>query len=122
MSALASFCSRSAAAHHDQVDAGKVDGVAVVHAADLHGDAAPCQALLQHAHVAAVAVQVQQVGEQVRDDHGVLPVRHIFAGRRAVGTLGSEIARRGRLSRGGSTSPPAATATSSAALHPGSDV
>ena len=90
-----------AAAHHDQVDAGKVDGVAVVHAADLHGDAAPCQALLQHAHVAAVAVQVQQVGEQVRDDHGVLPVRHIFAGRRAVGTLGSEIARRGRLSRGG---------------------
>ena len=90
-----------AAAHHDQVDAGKVDGVAVVHATNLHGDAAPCQALLQHAHVAAVAVQVQQVGEQVSDDHGVLAVRRIFAGRRAVGALGSEIARCGRLSRGG---------------------
>ena len=89
-----------AAAHHDQVDAGKVDGVAVVHATNLHGDAAPCQALLQHAHVAAVAVQVQQVGEQVSDDHGVLAVRRIFAGRR-IAALVPEIARRGRLSRGG---------------------
>ena len=71
----------------------------MVHTADLHGDAAPCQALLQHAHVAAVAVQVQQVGEQVRDDHGVLAVRRILAGRRTA-ALDSKIARRGRLSRG----------------------
>ena len=71
----------------------------MVHAADLRGDAAPCQALLQHAHVAAVAVQVQQVGEQVRDDHGALTVRRILAGRRTA-ALDSEIARRGRLSRG----------------------
>ena len=89
-----------AAAHHDQVDAGKVDGVAVVHTADLRGDAAPRQALLQHAHVAAVAVQVQQVGEQVRDDHGVLAACSPLAGRRAIGALRPEIARCGRFSRG----------------------
>ena len=56
-----------AAAQHDEVDAGKVDGLAMVDALDLHGDAAPAKTLLEDAHVAAVAVQVEQVGEEVRD-------------------------------------------------------
>ena len=73
----------------------------MVHTADLHGDAAPRQALLQHAHVAAVAVQVQQVGEQMRDDHGALVACRLLAGGRAIGALGPEVARRGRFSRGG---------------------
>ena len=73
----------------------------MVHAADLGGDAAPRQALLQHAHVAAVAVQVQQVGEQMRDDYGALVACRPLAGGHAIGALGPEVARRGRFSRGG---------------------
>ena len=59
-----------AASQHDEVDAGEVDGLAVVDALDLHGDAAPAQALFEDAHVATVPVQVEQVGEEVRDGEG----------------------------------------------------
>ena len=56
-----------APAQEHQVDARQVHVLAVVHAAHLHGDAALARPALEHFDVPAVAVQVEQVGEEVRD-------------------------------------------------------
>ena len=57
-----------ATAQKHEIDAGQVDRFAMVHPANLHRDAAPAQPLRQNAHVAPVAVQVEQIGEEMRDD------------------------------------------------------
>ncbi len=55
-----------AAAHERQIDVGQVHGITAAHTLHLHRNVPPAAALLQNAHVAAIAVQVEQVGEQVR--------------------------------------------------------
>ena len=57
-----------ATAQKHEVDAGQVDRFAMARPANLHRDAAPAQPLRQNAHVAPVAVQVEQIGEEMRDD------------------------------------------------------
>ena len=61
-----------AAAHENEVDLGEVHRLSVLDAAHFHGDATPAQALFQDAHVAAVAVEVQQVGQHMGDNDGRL--------------------------------------------------
>ena len=54
-----------AAAEKHQVDVAKIDGLTIFDALHLDGNPAPRKALAQDAHVATVAVEVQQVGEHV---------------------------------------------------------
>ena len=61
-----------AAAEEHDVGGGKVAGLAVLDAAHLHGDAALARTIGQDGHVAAVAVEVEQVGEQMGDDQRLL--------------------------------------------------
>ena len=64
-----------------------------MHPPHLHGDAAPRQALLQHAHVAAIAVQIQQVGHEVGNNHGGSLVGRLLGGAPPFGRVFCEADR-----------------------------